>query len=1098
MNRGELNGIALDPGRHVVVEACAGSGKTWLLVSRILRLLLAGAEPSEILAITFTRKAAQEMESRLREGLRLLALGSDDTVRAFLGARSVPSGAIEALLQPARALLERFLTAAPGVTVSTFHGWFLEVLKRAPLTEGAFGSVAPIEQTSTLIRDAWDEFAQSLARDETGELAVRFRFLLEHHDLATVRKLLTGFLRERARWWAYTAAREDPVAFALADLRLQLGVDPDADPIAEAMADPGFIDALRVLSDVFRAGTPANRNWAEAIDAALGDADATARFEALESRLLTKERTPNQNLAKACARTGSLGVAAHALVCERLTAVRVARAEQDAWRLHEAALPCGVKLVEAYQRLKRLRDGMDFTDIEWHAWRLLSRSDHAEYMQYKLDARYRHILVDEFQDTNPLQWQTLLAWLDASAAVDRTPTVFLVGDPKQSIYRFRGAEARLFELGTRYVENVLGGTAVALNESRRSAQPIIDAVNGVFHDEAGFARHDTHHQDLPGRVEVLPLALAPRIDTVPAPAPSASGLVLRDPLTTPRPVEPEKAREVEAAQLVDGIHRIVGRWVVRDDTTLRDRPARHADILVLVRARTHLHRYEQRLREARIPYLTSRQGGLLQTLEATDLTSLLRFLVTPFANLDLAAALRSPIFSCSDEDLIALAGAAGATWWRRLEGLVIDDAASPLLIRAHRLLRGWLEQVDRLPVHDLLDRVYFEGDVLRRYADAVPEAMRELVLANLRAFIGLALEIDAGRYPSLPRFLDELTRLRRGDDEEAPNEGAMGAAGDAIRILTVHGAKGLEAPIVWLLDAHHPRRGDEAHRVLVDWPPEAARPRHFSLLTTKAARGRARDAILASEAALAEREEANVLYVAMTRAKQALIVSGAENSKAVDSWYRRIGDALGCGDAGGVLGDDLGIAAAAQAPQASAAILEHAECGQAFADPALLPKLVRPLGVGARSSAFASAATRQGESVHLLLQHLAPPEPVTEAAWLRDLLKVDAAEFEALWSAAHAILAAPHLQRFFDPAQYLSARNEVAYVDAGGELRRIDRVVEFQHEVWVLDYKTGDAPQAVGRYRAQLDAYRKAIATLAAEKPVRAALILAGGHLEPV
>jgi ATP-dependent helicase/nuclease subunit A len=759
-----------------------------------------------------------------------------------------------------------------------------------------------------------------------------------------------------------------------------------------------------------------------------------------------------------------------------------------------------VALLETYQALKRNRGGMDFTDIEWHAWRLLSRSDHAEYMQYKLDARFRHILIDEFQDTNPLQWQILRAWLDASAAVDRAPTVFLVGDPKQSIYRFRGAEARLFELGARHVEDALRGSLVALNESRRSARPIIETVNRVFADEPGFVPHDVHHFALPGRVEVLPLARAPQSETAVPAAPSTSPPVLRDPLTTPRPEDPEKARAAEAAQLVEGLRRISGRWIVEDAGT--PRLARYADILVLVRGRTHLRVYEQHLREARIPYLTTRQGGLLQSLEATDLTALLCFLVTRFADLDLAKALRSPIFSCSDDDLIALARMEGATWFRRLENRVAEEAASPALERAHRLLRGWLGLVDRLPVHDLLDRIYFEGDVLRRYADAVPEAMRDLVLANLRAFIELALQIDAGRYPSLPGFLDELTVLRGGDEDEAPDEGVVGEGGDAIRILTVHGAKGLEAPVVWLLDAHHARRSEEANRPLVDWAPGEPRPRHFSLLTTKKCRGRAQDAILEGESALAQREETNVLYVAMTRAKQALIVSGAENSKAVESWYQRIGAALGCGDAGGVWGDDLSLLAPVAAAPSDAGEAQLPDNGARVADWMLAPELSRPIPTGSRGSSFASAATRRGDRIHLLLQHLAPPGAIGDRAWLRELLDVDEDAFDGLWSDAHAILSAPSLRRFFDPAQYLSARNEVAYVDASGQVRRVDRIVEFEDELWVLDYKTGDlagredAARLAERYRAQLDAYRRAIERTSAGKPVRAALLLAGGRLE--
>jgi ATP-dependent helicase/nuclease subunit A len=203
-----------------------------------------------------------------------------------------------------------------------------------------------------------------------------------------------------------------------------------------------------------------------------------------------------------------------------------------------------------------------------------------------------------------------------------------------------------------------------------------------------------------------------------------------------------------------------------------------------------------------------------------------------------------------------------------------------------------------------------------------------------------------------------------------------------------------------------------------------------------------------------------------------------------------------------VLGDDLEVAAVPVTPRSRER--EEGESPHWGLDAALLPKLNRPHPTGSRGSAFATAATRRGERIHLLLQHLAPPEPITDRLWLRELLDVDQREFESLWSDAHAILSAPDLRRFFDPARYLSARNEVAYVDATGEVRRIDRVVEFPHEIWLLDYKTGDrtapggVPQGMARYRAQLDVYRKAMESLSAGKPVLAAVIFPGGHLEPV
>lgn len=1102
---------ALDPRANVVVEACAGSGKTWLLVARMVRLLLAGAQPSEILAITFTRKAAQEMESRLRQWLRTLALESDDEARQFLRDRHVPEAEIDALLTPARHLLERFLTAEPPITISTFHSWFLEMLKRAPLDAGAVGRVTLLEQTSQLMSEAWDEFVQSLRHTDNAALAGSFNALLAGYGLHNTRLLLQGFVRERVRWWAFVGHRKKPVDYALDELRAALSVAAGADPLAALAASAAYRAAAAELAAALTRGTAANKKWAEALDAALANADPAAAFAAACEVLFTKTTgAPNANLTKAADKLGA--AAAHRAVCEALDAARAQLAELAVLAFHEAALPCAAALIERYQDLKRQRDGMDFADVEWRAWQLLTRSDHAEYMQYKLDARYRHILVDEFQDTSPIQWQILRAWLAASTDAGRSPTVFLVGDPKQSIYRFRGAEARLFHLGQDYVHEQLGGQRVSIPVSRRCAPAVIELVNRVFGPEEffeGFEEHAAFDKQLPGRIEVLPLAQAAEADSVTA------STLLRDPLTTPRPEVGEPAREVEARQLTAKLREIEGRWIVRDERTKAPRPARYGDIMILVRRRKHLAVYERALRAARIPYLTSRQGGLLQTLEAADLTALLRFLITPFADLNLAIALRSPIFAASDDDLAALAALGEGSWWHRLARLVNEGRASPALERAHRLLDGWLGLVDHLPVHDLLDRIYFQGDVLARYRAAVPEAMREGVAANLQAFVELALALDAGRYPSLPRFLDELQALRQAEAEEAPDEGVVGEAGNSVRILTVHGAKGLEAPIVWLLDTHAAERGADSYRVLADWPPEAERPAHFSLLTVQAERGRARDALLEREAALQAREELNVLYVAITRARQALIVSGSANSKADQSWYRRIATALDTADTGVTLGDDLTTAdrhpgvglpdrppGEGRGPGESRHPGESRDPGSSVlrpSEPTQDPRLSHPLPTGKREAAVSTPETRRGERLHFLLQHLAPPNNVTELAWLQDKLAIPDDDFADLLAAANTILAARDLARFFDPARYHRAANEVPFVTAAGELRRIDRVVEFADEVWVLDYKTGDAAgsrsAALGRYRAQLSEYAAAVATLRPGLCIRMAVILKGGAL---
>ena len=246
------------------------------------------------------------------------------------------------------------------------------------------------------------------------------------------------------------------------------------------------------------------------------------------------------------------------------------------------------------------------------------------------------------------------------------------------------------------------------------------------------------------------------------------------------------------------LQQIIGEWIVDDEKT-GARPAEYRDVMILVRNRTHLAVYERALKAARIPYASTRSGGLLDTLEIGDLMSLLGFLVTPFIDLDLARALRSPLFDCSDAELLQLTTCPGDSLWQRLRSLTAD--ASPKLTRAARLLSDWLALAGRLPVHDLLDRIYFSAEVPARYATAAPDALRPGIAANLDNFMELALSLSGGRYPSLPRFLHELAELQAGGDASSPDLGKTAQLGNAVSIHTIHGAKGLEAPIVWLLDA---------------------------------------------------------------------------------------------------------------------------------------------------------------------------------------------------------------------------------------------------------------------------------------------------------
>lgn len=1080
------NRSALDPKQSVVVEACAGSGKTWLLVSRVIRLLLDGVPPGEILAITFTRKAAQEMQARLRDWLYELASKDDAYVREFLRARALDEAEIVRLMPRARRLYQQFLIAKPAITISTFHGWFMQILQRAPLNSNGGGNL--LEQTAALWQEAWQLFLDGLQGDQEGETAQAMMALFAELGLFNAQKMLRKFVDKRSEWWAYTAG-QDGLLFALENLRVELDVDMACDPMSDLFEKTHFADDVRALARQLN-GSDAQQARADRLLVPLdGMQPAAERFKLLWEELFTKQNTPR--VIKSIKKQDPEQMAqAVELVREQLLASYHRLQAQKIYQSNAHALRCGVALLDTYQGLKQRQQLLDFGDLEWRVCQLLNDSDHAEYLQYKLDSRYRHVLLDEFQDTNPLQWQILQSWFAASAAVDSTPTVFVVGDPKQSIYRFRRADARLFGVVREFLQTHYRAVHIKKNETRRNAPAVLDVVNGVFDglpEYTGFETHASYQKNMPGYVEVLPLAeLLDRPELVEA----SPQLQLRNPLLEAYPDVEAGAREREAQQFAEKIADIVAHWAVDDEAGRRR--AQFSDIMVLVRRRTHLKIYEQALRAHAIPFLTSRRGGLLDTLEASDIQALLTFLITPFADLALAQALRTPIFSCSDQDMMQLAAMrverealdaairAPKSGWQGLSQLVEKGVASPAMQRAHQLLQRWLLLADKLPVHDLLDHIYFEGDAKHRYAVAVPAVMRATVQANLQAFLEIALNVDAGRYPSLPGFLRELAELRAADDNDAPDEGRVSQSGNAIRIYTVHESKGLEAPIVWLLDSNAKPPADKGFDVLVDWPTQEKSPLHFSMYADRASQGAARAHYFEQEAALAQREDLNLLYVAMTRAKQALLVSGS--GKLLDGmWYQRIAEVTN-----GASSNPLVLAACAEVSSQPLSPSDHSQMKNA--------QLCVSMPTGMRKTVL-NDAQRYGVWLHGLLQYLAVPDTLPSEEMRDELqrkLNIPADQIEPLWQQAQALLNQPDLARFFDAQHYLSAANEVAYVNADGQLRRIDRLVEYKDTVWVLDYKSG---ANVLSYSVQMEEYRAAMQAIYPNKVVHCALIFADGKL---
>jgi ATP-dependent helicase/nuclease subunit A len=668
--------------------------------------------------------------------------------------------------------------------------------------------------------------------------------------------------------------------------------------------------------------------------------------------------------------------------------------------------------------------------------------------------------------------------------------VFLVGDPKQSIYRFRRAEPKLFTAAAEYFVRDFGALRIGNAHTFRNAQGIVDVVNAVFAGVEGFVSQTAERSDRnewPSRVEVLPLIPALLKDG------NDGGVVsdepaMRSPLFEPR-IDAEDLRRAEEANLLaTRISEMVGSWQVRDRHG--ERAARYADVLILTRRKTQLAAYETALRAAGIPFVSPGQGGLLATLEAQDLLAVLRFLADPADNIRLAHTLRTPAFNLSDEDLLEISAGQGA-WWpalRRLAAAVTstemaDTASETAIQRSVRLLSAWMESSAYLPAHDLIDRIFHESDWFARCRAALPAALWPGVHANLEALLELALNVDAGRYPSLTRFVDELKRLS-SSDEEAPDEGLVAAASgvsDAgrVRIMTIHGAKGLEAPIVWLIDANSPPRNGEGYGVAMHWPEDARAPQHFSLLGRLSEAGPSRAALLEAEKLAAEREELNLLYVAITRAEQVLIVSGIEPARTqnVPTAWKRLAEAMA------QIGAEQGFAGSLPVMHDVSPFVDERALRESPAGST--PRKIPKVGEQSHSSPVAAPKSTEGmafgSDMHAWLEaHLSGlPLPDVSAEILRS---------------AQAILSRPSLHRFFDPAQYLRAVNEGSFLLGAAQLGRIDRWVEFEDELWVLDYKSGSVAEApMAQYRVQLADYRRALQPFAKGKPIRALLIFTDG-----
>ncbi len=1066
--------VACDPRRSVAIEACAGAGKTWMLVSRMLRALLAGAPPHEILAITFTKKAAGEMRQRLQQWLEAFAQATPEQLLHELHIRGIPPQAAPALVEPLHNLYRTLLQTGRPVQVRTFHSWFAALLRNAPLAVlhqlGLPASYELLEDDKDAVAAVWRHFHAAVVaqpdarRDYMDAVATHGRF--------NTLKALQAALAKR-------------VEFALADA--QGTVDASVKPFGEqfpdlaGVAEPAhalqggtvctvLLDAARVLGT----GAPTYAALGSKLEQAVGNLSLGDVWDAL----FTLKGEPRK--------FGKLGdnpaVTAAQALAQRLQA---AAHQHTAW-LHQQRMARLTRLLIAeFSALKRERGWVDMNDVERAALVMLSDPVLSGWVQERLDARVSHLLIDEFQDTNPLQWQALNAWLSGYAgAGGQAPSVFIVGDPKQSIYRYRRAEPQVLRAAQQFVVDVLGGDLLSCDHTHRNARRVLAVVNeamGAAQDAGEYDGYRAHTTESPedGAVQRLPQIERATQDDSEAEDP----LAWRNSLTTPRELPEDSLRTLECRQ--------AARWIAAQ--LAQGRPPGH--IMVLARKREPLSVLQDELRALHIAAVQPEKKNLADAPEVQDVVALLDALVSPAHDLSLARALRSPLFNLPDSALAHLAGlkrAAQATklavsWYELLQQGDEGGLLPPPLAGVGTVLARWQRSVQQLPPHDALDAIFHDEingqDVPARFAAAAPAPLRASVVANLGALLGAALQIDGARF--LTPYA--LVRALRAGGARAP---ALAGEG-TVRLLTVHGAKGLEAPLVLMLDTDAEAPKAETMGVLVEWPGEDEAPRRFTFLASESRPPACTVDALAAEQTARQREELNALYVAMTRARSRLVLSSTQPHRAAPaSWWQRL------------LALAEPIDAAAVAVAAATADAQPAT----FVMQKLPPAPVTPAATTSKAVATeeddGTPTARLGQAMHRLLEWWVPGTVSGSGGWsAQQRLSV---QREFALAPEQINQAAAMAQRIltgdgawaWDRTVVDWQGNEVVIRHAQQELR-LDRLVHRLDtgEWWVLDHKSEWRPELKPGLQDKMNNYRAAVQAVYPQAVVRAAYLTAQGKL---
>lgn len=1047
---------AAAPIHSTWLSANAGSGKTRVLTDRVARLLLMGVDPQNVLCLTYTKAAASEMQNRLFQRLGNWAMMGSDGLRDQLDELGVEGPISDQQMQAARRLFARAIETPGGLKIQTIHSFCAGILRRFPLEAGVSPQFTEMEERAAeLLRaDITDQVAE-----ESPETFAEFARYFTGDDIT---KFTQGLVSRK---------RELLAEGSLKNVQDLLGARADATSgqIIKSEIDHDCVTLIKRVVEICRTGGKNDNKAADHLQA-IQNIDGNA-FDLMCQVFLTGKSAKSPFSAKlGMVPTKAVSKANPDIVDELndlMTLVQDLRPiilSQRAYDRTAVLYRFAQAFLPAYERAKLLRGMLDFDDLISKARSLLTDPMVADWVLFRLDGGIDHILVDEAQDTSPEQWAVVKLLSREFAAgegarPDRRRTIFVVGDKKQSIYSFQGADPREFDRMKQHFGSELSKVndtlyELPLEHSFRSSPAILSLVDQVFTGELSQGlEKEVHHvafkSDMPGRVDLWP----PVEPSDQKADPDAKWF---------DPVDRKGARHhnvLLAEQVAKSIQALIQGETLPVEVgrtgTFERRPITEGDILVLVQQRDML--FEEIIRACKALSLNIAGADRLRIggeLAVKDLSALLNFLALPEDDLSLAAALRSPLFGWTEQDLFSVAHdrPKHTYLWQSLR----ESKTHPETLEMLNDLRA---QADFLRPYDLIERILIRHDGRQRLLGRLGTEAED----GIDALLSQALAYEQADTPSLTGFLSWL------ETEDIEIKRQMDSQGDRIRVMTVHGAKGLEAPIVILPDTR--KRSNQIrsdllkHGDTVFWKPKSDQvPQAIADIM---------DEMLQRQI----EEKRRLLYVALTRAESWLIVCAAGDvGDESQSWYRMIEQGLqtsGAVEHTHPTGEGLRLS---HMDWAAGELRQYApEMVTAVPAPDLavlkMPTHVEgslsPSKLGGAKAVAGEVSDRSeeesleyGNLVHYLLEHLANSTPSDRQKQAQQMLDMADSEFEhdqsSIIQACLGVLSNDALSHLFQSNSCAEVPITANIPELGG--RRIngiiDRLVVTNDEVLIVDFKS--------------------------------------------